>query len=61
MMCDFINEPDGVHSFLIARIAQLENELEECKLRDIASRNPGIDLEEVRIYRARLKESMENS
>lgn len=54
-MCQYMNEENGVHVFLITRIAQLEFELEECKLRDIAARNPGIDIEEVRRYRAGLK------
>lgn len=60
-MCDHLNEQDGVHSFLITRIAQLEYELEECKLNDISARNPGIDIEEVRRYRASLKENMKES
>lgn len=60
-MCDHLNEQDGVHSFLIARIAQLEYELEECALRSIEARNPGIDIEEVRRYRASLKENMKES
>lgn len=60
-MCEYYNEPDGVHAFLIARIAQLEEQLEECQLRAISARNPGIDIEEVRRHRAKIKESMENS
>lgn len=60
-MCDYTNEPDSVHAFLIAKIARLEAELEECALRSIEARNPGIDIEEVRRYRAAQKESMENS
>lgn len=60
-MCDYTNEPDGVHAFLVAKIERLEAELEECALRSIEARNPGIDIEEVRRYRAQQKESMENS
>lgn len=60
-MCDYLNEENGVHSFLITRIAQLEHELEECQLRSIEARNPGIDIEEVRRIRAAFKKSMENS
>lgn len=58
-MCQHMNEQDGVHAFLIARIAQLEYELEECALRAIEARNPGIDIEEVRKHRAEIKNSME--
>ena len=57
-MCDYVNEADGVHAFLIARITQLEYELEECSLRSIEARNPGIDIEEVRRQRATAKENM---
>jgi hypothetical protein len=57
-MCDHLNEPDGTHAYLVARIAQLENELDECQLRSIEARNPGIDIEEVRRYRAAQKEAM---
>lgn len=60
-MCDHTNEQDSIHAFLIARIAHLEYELEECALRSIEARNPGIDIEEVRRFRASQKESMENS
>lgn len=60
-MCDHTNEQDSVHAFLIARIAQLEYELEECALRSIEARNPGIDIEEVRRYRAAQKENMTNT
>lgn len=60
-MCDHTNEQDSTHAFLMARIAKLEFELEECALRSIEARNPGIDIEEVRRYRITQKESMENS
>jgi hypothetical protein len=60
-MCQYMNEEDGVHAFLIARIAQLEYELEECQLNSIAARNPGINIEEVRKYRAQAKQSMEEN
>jgi len=60
-MCEYFNEENGVHAFLVARIAKLEEELEECKLRDIESRNPGIDIEEVRKFRASQRENMKES
>lgn len=60
-MCQYLNEENGVHAFLIARIAQLEDQLEECKLRDIEARNPGIDIEEVRRFRAAQRENMKES
>lgn len=60
-MCQYLNEADGVHAFLITRIAQLEYELEECQLRSIEARNPGIDIEEVRRLRAELRENMKES
>jgi len=43
------------------RLETLEEELEECKLRDIESRNPGIDIEEVRKFRASQRENMKES
>lgn len=58
-MCQCMNEPDGTHAFLIARIAQLEAELEEAQLRSIEARNPGIDIEEVRRLRANQKQPIE--
>lgn len=60
-MCQYMNEPDGVHAFLIARIAQLEYELEESHLRYIEAKNPGIDIEKLRKYRAARKENMKES
>lgn len=57
-MCQCMNEPDGVHAFLINRIAQLEAQLDECQLRSIEARNPGIDIEEVRRLRAEMKNRM---
>lgn len=53
-----LNEPDGFIAFLVARIAQLEFELEEAQLRSIEARNPGIDIEEVRRLRAGIRENM---
>lgn len=59
-MCDYLNEPDGVHAFLIARIAQLEDQLFECQLRSIEARNPGIDIEEVRRTMIERRENMKD-
>lgn len=59
-MCEYLNEPDGVHAFLIARIAQLEDQLFECQLRSIEARNPGIDIEEVRRTLIERRENMKD-
>lgn len=57
-MCEYMNEPNSTHAFLIARIAYLEEQLDECQLRSIEARNPGIDIEEVRRYRAELRQRL---
>lgn len=36
-----------------AEIARLQAEVEELQAEDIVSRNPGIDVDEVRVFRAR--------
>lgn len=59
-MCDYTNEPNGVHSFLIAKIERLEAELFECQLRSIEARNPGIDIEEVRREMIERRENMKD-
>lgn len=60
-MCDHTNEQDSTIRFLSELVKKLEGELEECKLKDIESRNPGINVDEVRKYRAELKENMKES
>lgn len=58
-MCDHLNEQDGVHFFLIARVAQLEEEIEEWKLKWIEATNPGIDIDQIKIGRAAFKRALE--
>ena len=55
-MCQCTNEPDGFHTYLVERIAYLEKELDECQLRSIEARNPGIDMDEVKKVRASMKQ-----
>ncbi len=57
-MCQCTNEPDSTHAYLIERIAKLEAALDECQLRSIEARNPGIDMDEVRKHRAAQKEAL---
>lgn len=52
-MCEYFNEPNGIHAFLVNRIKYLEDKVERLSLALIEATNPGINMEAVKQSRLR--------